>query len=162
MLASSVSRRESKDNASVAAGRVRVENSTLVPVPEPRGLIRALMSSQLGSSQVANLNLNPSAPAKAAKRAGRRLSHQKQPPPPPPPPPHHPSLHSSRQDGDGGCGTRSAEPTRACRSRRTRLRLPASPAFTRFPFSQAMELRVGRKYRLGKKIGSGSFGGAFT
>ncbi len=25
----------------------------------------------------------------------------------------------------------------------------------------AMELRVGRKYRLGKKIGSGSFGGAF-
>ncbi len=30
------------------------------------------------------------------------------------------------------------------------------------PFLAAMELRVGRKFRLGKKIGSGSFGGAYS
>ena len=36
------------------------------------------------------------------------------------------------------------------------LDAPAAPPLN----TMAMELRVGRKYRLGKKIGSGSFGGA--
>jgi hypothetical protein len=35
------------------------------------------------------------------------------------------------------------------------LDAPAAPPLN----TMAMELRVGRKYRLGKKIGSGSFGG---